>query len=442
MTHTKANENEFRVFESVIIIVTLVFVVWAGHNRPLGDQAFSRLATVYSLTNHGTFYIDRPLDQPPNPFEQRTIDKVMVKGERFGDGVDGGRLVSSKPPVIPLLMTAEYVVMHRLLGWDLDNDDDVEHISRVMLMTLVGGALVATLIFFVKTLRLLGFDGLTRSVLLLSLAFGTQLWGYGLLFNAHVPGACMIVIALYFALGMGSGALAPKGWRFAAFGLAAGLTLTIDIPGGVFPAFAGCYLLYKFPRHTLTWGLLGLALPLAVHASVMVAVTGSPFPVQMHRETYLYPIAYWRHPLGIDALSERKGTYLFHMTFGRCGVFVLYPVLLGGLAGAVRALARKDTPHRGAILAGLLGFLVLTAYYVYRTDNYGGESYGFRWYICAMPVLLLMAAPVISAMRSRWHWLFVGLMMGISFYSAWECTNTGWRSSQEWTCRILGPSSR
>ena len=149
---------------------------------------------------------------------------------------------------------------------------------------------------------------------------------------------------------------------------------------------------------------------------------------------------YWRHPRGIDALNEPKLTYLFHMTLGRCGLFSLYPVLLVGAFSAVRALVRKGAVHRGPILAGAVGFAVLTAYYALRTNNYGGEAYGFRWYIVAAPVLLLMGAPLVATVRRRWQWVLLGIMIGISFFSAWECTRTGWRANQEWICHLLGPS--
>jgi hypothetical protein len=46
----------------------------------------------------------------------------------------------------------------------------------------------------------------------------------------------MIVVALYFALGLGSGKLEPARWRFFIFGLAAGLVPTLDLPGSRFVA--------------------------------------------------------------------------------------------------------------------------------------------------------------------------------------------------------------
>lgn len=419
----------FDILESLILSIAAVFVVWGTYGHSLGDTADSRLATVLSLTQDGTWYIDRPAEQEPNRFEQRTIDKVMVNGH----------LISSKPPMLPLLMTGEYVALHAVFGWDLLDERGLQQIIRFMSMTLVGGAYLLALLFFAKTLRLFGVDPLTRVVLLFSLAFCTQLWGYGTNINNHEPAAGMLVVALYYALGVGSARLEPKWWRFALFGLTGGLAITMDVPAGIFVLPAGLYLLAKYPRQTLLWTVAAAAVPLVAQSAILWHVTGSPLPVQTRKELYLYEASFWRNPRGIDALNEPKGVYLFHMTFGRCGLFSLYPILFAGVAGGVRALFRKQTPWRGYILTGAAAFLGLTAYYL-TGNNYGGEAYGFRWYIIAMPVLLMMAAPIVAGLRGRWQWLFAGIMIGISFYSAWECSNRPWGANNQWTCRFLGPS--
>jgi len=49
---------------------------------------------------------------------------------------------------------------------------------------------------------------------------------------------------------------------------------------------------------------------------------------------------------------------------------------------------------------------------------------------------------LLAHLRTRWQWLFVGLLIGVSFYSAWECTVTPWAANQEWTVRFLGRSYR
>lgn len=418
------------IIEWLVISIAAVFVILGTYGRSLGDTANSRLATVLSLTKHGTWYIDRPPGERPNYFEERTIDKVLVKG----------RLLSSKPPMLPLMMTGEYWLLNKVFGWDLEHRRDRAPIIRTLSMTLIGLSYVVVIVFFAKTLLLFVTDETTRAVALFSLAFGTQLWGYSTHINNHVPAAAMVVISLYLTLTLGRGKKTPKAWRFFFFGLAGGLVPTLDMPAGVFVLIAGLYLLNKFPKQTLTWALLGASIPLATHLAITVSVTGSPLPVQMRGELYMYEAAYWRNPRGIDALNETKATYLFHILVGRSGLFSLFPILLSGVAASLRALYKKDMALRGPILAGALGFLVLTLYYVVGTDNYGGEAYGFRWYIVAMPVLLMMGAPLLATVRARWKWIFISLMVGVSFYSAWECSVHPWGANQQWTCRFLGTS--
>jgi len=313
-------------------------------------------------------------------------------------------------------------------------------VIRILTLTFVSIPFVLTVFLFDRTIALFDVAPLIRHVMTLFLAFGTQLWGFSLSINNHIPAVCCLMLSLYLALGLIYRKWNASPGRFAAFGLAAGLVATIDMPAAVFPAIAGVCLLYHFPRQTLAWGVAAAALPVAVHAGVMMHVTGSPLPVQMHPEMYLHENAYWRHPLGIDGLNEPKGTYLFHMTFGRCGIFILYPVLIAGLMSPLRYLAGRKLRFHRPIFLGALGFAVLTAYYCLRTNNYGGVTYGFRWYIAAMPVLLLMGVPIYEKLRARWEWLFVGLVFGLSFFSAWEATRGTYYTGQEWPCRFLGPN--
>jgi hypothetical protein len=427
---SEGSQREFRLLEDIIICIAAVLAVWAADGARFVDPSNSRLATVYALTHHGTWYIDRPLEEAPIDFEQRTIDKVFVKG----------RWLSSKPPILPLLMTGEYLVLRETMGWTLADEEETHKILRTMVITLVGGGYVLLLIFFRKTLTLLRTRSLVRVVLLLSLAFGTLLWGYVYSLNNHIPGAACATVSLYYALGMASSRLTPSWWRFALFGLFSALTFAIDMPGAIFPATAGAALLVRQPRRTLTWALAGAAVVLLPHFAVTYATTGSLLPVQMRPALYQSEPAYWRDPIGVDALSEPKGVYLFHMTLGRVGLFSLFPIHLAGLAGLMYALVNRSAPWRTAAFLGGLSFFLLTLYYAVGTNNYGGVSYGFRWYIVASPVLLLMAAPLLDTLRARWKWLFVGVMVAISFYSAWEASLKPWSVNREWTCRILGPT--
>ncbi|MCC6698643.1 MAG: hypothetical protein IT365_23670 [Candidatus Hydrogenedentes bacterium] len=405
-----------------------------------GDHAVSRLATVYSLTQYGTWFIDNPDGTTPNPFEPNTIDKVMVRGIIADGVVRDGRIISSKPPLLPLLMTGEFWVLHQLAGWQLDDEDQRRTVLFIMTLSFVGGSYLLILLMFRKALAFAEISAWARVYLLAALAFGTQLWGFSGKMSNHVPAAAMLMLALYFAIGLAGGFLAPKPWRFALFGLSGALAAAFDLPMSIFVAAAGAALLIRFPRQTLLWVSAGAAIPLALHFAIMVHVTGSPLPVQMRKETYLFESSYWRHPMGIDALNEPKGTYLFHILLGRAGTFSLYPVLSLGIVAALRAVITRDSQWRRPQLLGLVCLTVLTAYYTLSTNNYGGESYGFRWFIGAMPILLLMAAPLVTTCRRPWQMIALALMLVVSLYSGWECAQTDWESGQEWTSRIFGPA--
>ena len=390
----------------------------------LGDTANSRLATVYSLVHHGTWRID----QPPNPFEPNTVDKCLIEGG----------LYSTKPPMLPLLMTDEYWVLHHLFGMDLNNKTDAKRIVRIMTLSTEGVAFLSTLFFFYLLARWFIANPWGRFAALFSLAFGTQLLGFAIHIDNHLPAAGALMPALYLACGVATGRLRPVPWRFALFGLLGGLVFTLDMPVTAFVAAAGLWLLVRFPAKAILWGGLGMALPLAIHFGIMLAVTGSPLPVQTRPELYLYEASYWRNPGGLDALNEPKLTYFFHMNFGRFGSFLLFPVLCTGLAGGFQAIFRGTQPLRGLILGALAAFIVMTIYYVFNTNNYGGAAYGFRWHIAAMPVLILMGAPVWNGLKRPWHWVLLAILLLVSCYSCWECWQTPWGEQQEWTCRLFG----
>ena len=419
-----------------IIAVALLLSCIGAFYSSQGELASSRLATVYSLTQHGTWYID----QPDNPFTPNTIDKVVVRGDDADGVMRGGRMISSKPPVMPLMMTGIYVVAHAVAGWELTNERDVDSLMVLTTIVLVGGAFLLTLIFFFKILNLFDLTPGQKLFLLAALAFGTQLAGFSITISNHVPAAGALTVALYFALGQIAGKHPPEAWRFAAFGFFGSLVPTLDMPAGIYVAAAGVGLLCSFPRQAATWCVLGGLAPLAVHFVATWYATGALVPVQMRETTYMYETAYWRHPLGIDALSEPKLTYLFHTTFGRCGLFLLFPVLLLGPIGAVVSMRSDSVIIKRGALAGFVCFLVLVAYYVKSTNNYGGESYGFRWYIASMPVLLMMAIPAMMRINRSWKWAIVCLMFIVSMYSTIECANVGWESGREWSSRIFGPA--
>jgi hypothetical protein len=402
-----------------------------------GDSVFSRLATVWSLSQHGVFHLETEEGAEENPFAEFSVDKVRING----------RTLSSKPPLLAVIMTAEYLILKPLTGWRLENRDDLRNILRVMTLTLVILPLAAAALIFVRILRRLPLSSMQRLVMLAGLTLGCQLPAFAAQFNNHVPAAAALIAAVYCAirllpppgLTMPGGTPAPRPALFAGFGFFSALVFTLDMPATIFPAFMGLALFLRYPRQTLTWGLAGAVPPMLLHVAAMIHATGGLLPVQMNRDCYLYESSFWRNPMGIDALHEPDSTYLFHMTFGRKGVFLLFPVLLLALPAFVEALFNRQTPARRWVIGGGLAWIIMTFYYVTGTNNYGGMAYGFRWYIAAMPVLLLMGAVFARRIRGA-GWLAVAVLAAVSFFSARECLAAPWGENAEWTCRwIFGP---
>ncbi len=435
VTETPANNSLQRAVRvSLFVIVIAASALGAAAFRPglfVGDTVASRLATVYALVHDGTWRIDRPASLPPNPFEARCVDKVMVNG----------RLVSSKPPLLPLLMTAEYVLLHKLAGLDLGRKEDLRPILNFMVLTLCQATFVIGMAFFAATVSLFVRSPLRAAIPVALLAFASPLPGYAQQLNNHTPAAAALMAALYFALALGTGKRAPAAWRFAAFGCCAALVFTMDLPVAIFAALAGIWLVWLFPRQAVLWGAAGAALPLMAHFGGLLFATGDLRPVQMRGATYLFESSYWRNPLGIDALNEPRLVYLFHITFGRFGLFLLFPALLAAVWGTGEILRRGPSRLRIPAALAACAFLVLTAYYVKSTNNYGGASYGFRWYIGSVPVLLLLGVPLFDRLRSPAGWTALACAGAVSAYSAWECLQTPWGTGNEWTCRLLfGPA--
>ncbi len=413
--------------------IIAVAVISAGKLRPglfIGDTVTSRLATVYALVHEGTWRIDHPADLPPVPFETQCVDKVVVNG----------RLLSSKPPVLTLLMTGEYYLLHLIGGFDLAKREDLRPVLSFMVLTLCQLSFAVGMVFFAATISLFIRNPFRAAIPLALLGFASPIPGYAQQLNNHTPAAAALMVALYFALALSSGKKPPKAWRFAAFGLSAALVFAFDLPTTIFVAIAALALVWKFPKQTLIWATLGSSLPLLAHFGGLWLATGDLRPVQMREAVYLFESSYWRNPLGIDALNESKLTYLFNITFGRMGVFMLFPCLIVSVCGVSELLRHGPPEMRLPVVLTTFAFVVLTVYYVKSTNNYGGASYGFRWYIGSVPVLLLLGVLLFD--RLRWYsgWMLLGVASLISVYSAWECLQAPWGANHEWTCRLLfGP---
>jgi len=414
-------------FAGLVVVALAAAWVLAGTRaeRSYGDTLFSRLATIYSLTEYGSWAIADPAIGQSNPFESRTVDKVEI----------GGRIYSSKPPLLPLLMMSELLALSPFTGWLLEDPEDLKTAAWILALTWSGiPFILMTLCVWLTARRCLPGQEAAPVFLALAAASGTQATGYAIVFNNHVIAAAAVVACFYFSLRLRE---TPCWFDFVAFGLGAGFCATMDIPTAIYPALLGLWLAPTQFRGLLVWALPAAALSIAIQTAALIAATGSLFPVQMHGDWYLYESSYWRNPGGIDALADSKGWYLFHITLGRVGLFSLFPVTLLGLAGLVVAWRGGDARLKALTAIGATASTILMVYYAFTTNNYGGEAFGFRWSIAVAPVLLLMGIPAMAHARRPWQWLLAAALLAVSLVSAVQCARHPWQTNTEWTSRLF-----
>ena len=193
-----------------------------------------------------------------------------------------------------------------------------------------------------------------------------------------------------------------RGLLLAGFCLA--LATTVDLTA-VFFAVGSCIPLL---RHGGRWRPLAIvpyalgALPvLALHFGVTYAIGGSLEPLGLRLDAFEYPLSpfiFMSLTGGSEASPDGAAlAYAVGALFGQSGLFSHHPVLLWALAlGSValfgRSASEATRSGRPLALGVLLAGLGITAYYLTSSRNFGGSSFGMRWFTVFSPALLFPAA--------------------------------------------------
>ena len=415
----------------------LATLVRAEPLRSANDR--SRWATVRALAENGNFAID------PYEFEKRwsTIDQVQVEG----------RLYSTKPALLPLAVTAIYLPVRALTGWEL-----AKHPAPAARRTLLVVNLLPFAAALLVTRNLLTDFARTdsaRFLALATLAFGTSLSAFLPTLNNHTAAGCCAALALAPLVRIHHSTLLSRrhasglgGWAFAGAGLFASLTVTNELPAGLFALLALAVCWRADRRRTLTWFAPAAALPALALLAATVAQTGGPLPFYLRYGGDAYEFvrngrpSYWTNPTGLDANPDGFWAYLFHCTLGHHGLFSLTPVwLLSAWAGvaACRSLMirppRADgspSPHPLAATAAATWLLTaaVLAFYLTRTANYnyGGTSVALRWLIWLSPLWAVSLVPLADRLAGRRRFVrLAAALLGLSVASAWWSSPNPWR---------------
>jgi hypothetical protein len=394
-----------------------------------GSNDRSRWDTVRALVDEGTFaigYHDPSLISPDNPEGitgiasedgWRTIDKVLHP-ERL-------EFLSSKPPLLTVLMAGQYWVLKHTLGWSIT--EQTNEVVRAGLLTFNVLPFALYLWLLSRLAEWFGATDWGRLYVVAAAAFGTLLTPFLITFNNHTPAAVAALVALYAALRAGfpwQGEARPSAGWLVLSGLAAGFLANCELPGLAFVALLGLVLLVRAPGRTLLCFAPPVLLFIALYFLLNYFATGQFLPVYEKVDTpwYLYPGSLWAKVRpgmgrGIEYAKfvESRWAYAFHLTFGHHGWFSLTPIQLLGAAGMLvgvsHLLKRRtgraepgpgvgwDVTAVGALVTSLVVFVFYA--FVVSAANYGGWTNGPRWLLWLTPLWLLSMLPAADWLGAR-----------------------------------------
>lgn len=385
----------------------------------------SRWCTLRALVEarmrvHGAPYaIDKVVQEPG----WDTID--MVKHD--------GHLYSSKPPLFPTLMAAEYWLIHRLTGATLGSHP--YEIGRFMLVTINVLPLILYFLVLSRLVERFGATDFSRVFVMAAATFGTLLTTFAVVINNHLPAAVSVVIALYAAVRIWFDGERRLPY-FVVAGVFAAFAAANELPALSLFGLLSVALLWKAPRPTLLAYVPAAAVIVAGFFATNWVAHGDLAPAYAHRDDggenwydYTYERngrtieSYWRNRVGIDRGEASSATYAFNVLFGHHGVFSLSPIWVLAFVGlGIWLIKPENRQFRWLAMFVLILSLVCLAFYLSRPQddrNYGGMTAGFRWVFWFAPLWLVTMLPAADRMAAgRWRRGLAYILLAISALSA------------------------
>lgn len=418
------------VWFSLVMVLTSMSVVTArlAESHPLRSaNDRSRWATVWSLGERGTYQIDEIRRRPG----WDTIDLVRHDGHFY----------SSKPPLLPRLVTELYRWIRWGTGWNLTANTEL--VTRIILFLINVVPAGLALLAIADLLRKYCEHWFGQIFLTATACWGTLLLPFLTVFNNHTISATCFTFTLWLLLSI---TIEEKRnwWRYAFCGLFAAFGVCNELPSAIFGVAVFLFLLRSSPRLTLCWFVPAALLPLIAFFVTNYHATGGWKPFYMYYGTEKYVFvhqgvpSYWSDPKGIDQAKDSPLVYFLHCTIGHHGIFSLTPVYLFVLGSWMMPWLWWKSRLRDLTLLGIGLTVVVMAFYLSRTENYnyGGMSVALRWTLWLVPFWLLAMIPVVNRYSRSWTFRILGLtLLCLSVFSAWYPKDGPW--AKPWIYQVL-----
>jgi hypothetical protein len=343
-----------------------------------------------------------------------------------------GHYYSEKPPLFAAIGAIFYALMY--YGWGATLAIEgcqpgtwCVYYWLTVLMVGVPSAFMAALFYRLAQRQSDSFAwavGLTAL-----LCFGTVVWPYSLVLNHHLPAAVALFSSFYLLVGV-----EPGHPRIFLAGLLVSSAIMFDLTA-IFLATALFLIVVIYNQKYLLFFVGAALIPFVATLIFNTQITGSPLLAYFVREGYNYPGSSWDTTLGGQHPPDNVFLYSFRSLVGDHGLFAYSPLLLFALVGLGQAVIKKSdhlstgqTQMKSAlILSGIMGhfFFVLT-----QTDHFGGDAYGWRFFIPLVPTLFFFITFIVPARfykpGGKWLAALWSLAALVSLFSAYQGVQATW----------------
>jgi hypothetical protein len=451
----------------------------------------SRWCTVWSLLERHSYAID------DCPWQAKTQDKVKkpdkiaapipkagpvkqleyaIAPEAWKSGEPTERFYSSKPPLLPTLIAGLLYPVRRLTGVPLGDVVDQTRLPRNVQKDVPGEPgktrfvtetpeparwpvyvfyfkpvtvllnvvpMLLMLVLYARLLDRVAPDDWSWFLSLFAASIGTYLFVFNQTLNNHTVAAASAFFTIYALQKIWAGE-SRSARAFAAAGFFGAFTACNELPAAVFGLLLFLFLFARFPGRTLKFFAPAAAVPIVAFLATQYIAFGQFKPVyeEFGTKSYNYEGSYWNTPLEMDWFNLEKNqepyeVYLFHMTFGHHGVFLLSPIFLFGLYGALREIVVRGRMAPVGWLTVLLTVAML-AFYTWnpKARNYGGSTQGLRWLFWVIPFwLALLPCGVRGGDSNRWVRGITLAALLVSAFSVGYALRNPW--SHPWALDML-----
>ncbi|MCC7161945.1 MAG: hypothetical protein IT331_05605 [Anaerolineae bacterium] len=393
----------------------LLCALWT-QPAPQSWNDIARVAAIESLAERGVWAIDQ------SPWFELTQDKVFLNGEFHSD----------KMPLLSWLASGAYLVMRRTVGASLAPTcaEGARMCAYYPLTLLFIGVPASLLIWLMYSFARAQNRSLAVALIgTLALALATMILPYSLVLNHHLPAAVSLFVAFYLLTARSI----SDGHRIPTIGFFCALAVSLDPLSGILAVALGVLAVIRFRARAL-YLVPGALVPLLITAMLDYQIAGTVIPPYLIPSGYAYEGSVFPPTIGGNGTPDDLPQYAFKMFFGAQGLYFYNPILFFALAGLVIvAFTAGHNLRMDAIIIGL-GFVALSVYLATRTGNLGGNAYGERWFVQAIPLLMAFVyfAPPLTDFPSlkivRWVTIpLFAIALLASIFSTYQGARNPWR---------------